>query len=337
MKTYRLIVVTVLVLLLGLPPTAVSAQASAAISFTFPTPNTFNVGDEVSFDLIITVNNVDPGVSGADIYVKYDPEVVRVPASPNSVAEARPDFFGASNFSVNEVTQCPDGTLSCIHLVVAGPAQATHSGAVARFHFVGKARGTTCFSVVKSTLANANGFPVSHSTPKEQCVTVESPSEVTGTALRQGSPAYPNPGMGTLACSSVTATNGSKSFGPLNTDVNGKFKFGKLPNGTYAFRVTYPGYLASEKIGVIVNQKHVDLGATTLRGGDVNGDNAVNILDIGAVISKFGKTGAAVKSASADCSGADEPADINDDGQVNIGDLAIVAGNWLKTGPTLWQ
>jgi hypothetical protein len=74
-----------------------------------------------------------------------------------------------------------------------------------------------------------------------------------------------------------------------------------------------------------------------LRGGDVNADKAINILDIGAIISKFSSTGVNVRSDLADCTDADEPADINDDGNINISDLAIAAGNWGRTGPTPWQ
>ena len=124
----------------------------------------------------------------------------------------------------------------------------------------------------------------------------------------------------------------------IATAINGSFTFQNLPNGTYTFRAVYPGYLASVKNGVVIanNALAMDVGTTTLRGGDVNGDNAINILDIGAIISKFGRTGVAVKSVSANCSGADEPVDINDDGLINISDLAIAAGNWGLVGPTNW-
>jgi hypothetical protein len=80
----------------------------------------------------------------------------------------------------------------------------------------------------------------------------------------------------------------------------------------------------------------LDFGTVTLRGGDVNGDNAINILDIGAIISRFGRTGAAVRSSNPACTISDDPADINDDGIINISDLAIAAGNWGLVGPRDW-
>jgi hypothetical protein len=73
-----------------------------------------------------------------------------------------------------------------------------------------------------------------------------------------------------------------------------------------------------------------------LIGGDINNDAKINILDIGRIISLFGKTGVEVKSDAGGCYDGDEPADINDDGNINISDLAITAGNWGRTGPLVW-
>jgi hypothetical protein len=221
---------------------------------------------------------------------------------------------------------------------VAGPAQVTQNGVAARFHFRGLAEGSACFTVLQSALVNADGFNVTHVAALQQCVTIQYRVTVTGVAQRQGVPANPNTGGGTLTCSSVTAT-GTTSLGPVLTDVNGGFQLPNLQIGSYTIRATYPGYLPSQKAGITVvagGATTVNLATTSLRGGDVNGDNAINILDIGSIISKFGQAGVAVKSASANCSTTDEPADINDDGLVNISDLAIAAGNWGSVGPTVW-
>jgi hypothetical protein len=333
MKTHQWILITVLVLSLAMPVTGVSAaDRSASISLTAPIPSQVQVGGEVAFDLVIAAANIAPGVTGADIYLKYNPAVVAPPAAPASVAVAMPDFFGDSNVSVNEITQCPGSTSTCVHLVLAGPAQGTHTGVAARFHFKATADGTACFSIFQSTLADANGFLVDHSESQDQCVPVTLNATATGVVLRQGVPANPNVGGGNLSCTTVSVT------GTTTTDTTGKFTLTGLKIGTYTFRATYPGYLASEKAGIIIggSTTTIDVGTTTLRGGDVNGDNAINILDIGSIISKFGKTGFAVRSASANCTVQDEATDINDDSLVNISDLAIAAGNWGLTGPTRW-
>lgn len=332
----------ILIVLLALPATTASAAAAASISLTAPVPNPGTVGSEVSFDLAINVTDINPGVAGAEVYLGYNPALVSPPSTPNGAAEVLPDFFGTSNISINEVlpaAQCPGGTSPCIHLVLAGPPQVTHNAVAARFHFRGLAEGSACFTVLQSVLVDANGFNVTHTPATQQCATIKFLVSISGVAQRQGVPANPNTGGGTLSCTIVTVS-GTANAGPINTDATGAFKVDNLQVGTYTFRAVYPGYLATEKAGVIVaanGPATINLGITILRGGDVNGDNAINILDIGAIISKFGKTGLAVKSASVNCSGADESADINDDAAVTISDLAIAAGNWGKTAPTAWQ
>jgi dockerin type I repeat protein len=354
MNTPKWIIVIVLVLALSMPVTPVSAQArSASIGLTSPLPIPGLIGGDVNFNLTIDVANIDPGVAGAEIYVSYDPGVVEPPASPIGVAEALPDFFGVSNIGINELLpkeECPPptgGPLPCVHLVVAGPAQITHSGAAVRFHFRGKAPGRACFAVLKSVLADADGFDVPHmiAPPNPQCVDIVPRATVKGKVLRQGTPANP-PGPGTLACSEVMILSGGTVVSSAFTDVFGNFTLPPLPLGTYTVRATYSGYLASA-IMITVSYPGplvIDLGPTTLRGGDVNdvsdvtGDGKINILDIGEVISEFTTIGAAVGSSTPGaCGGPEDSADINDDGNVNIYDLAIGAGNWGCTSPTLWM
>ncbi len=331
MKTYKRIFVVMLALALILPTVTVNAQGarSAAITFTTATPNPAEVGDQIVFDLNLSIANIEPGVSGVDIYLEYDATV--------TFAEVLPDFFGAASVRVNELTTCPSGVGTCVHLVLAGTPQVTKSGMLARLYFDAAAKGDACFSVVQSALVDADGFQVVHTLPVEQCVTVSQPLPLTmiGTALRQGAPANPNPGAGALTCTLVTV-NGTA----FKTDAAGSFLVDSMAlevGVPYTIRAAYPGYLSSEKtftipVGTVAP---FNVGITTLHGGDVNGDATINILDIGVITGKFGDTGLVVGSASADCSTLDDPADINDDGQINISDLAIAAGNWAASA-TAW-
>lgn len=324
-----------------LPTPTPPLPRSAALTFTPPVPNPVLVGSEVVFEVGLSVANIIPGVTGAELYISYNPAFVQSPTSPGTpVAEVLPNFFGTSNVSVNEVlpaASCPGGAAPCVHLVVAGPAQVTKTGAVARLHFTGVAEGSACFGLLQSALVDADGYAVQHAAPAQVCATVQFRGTVTGTVLRQGVPANPNPGGGTYACASVTAV-GATTIGPVNTSAIGAFSLGNLPIGTYTFRATYPGYLSSERTGVVIDGTvlTVSIDQTRLRGGDVNGDNVINILDVGQIIGKFGQTGAAVRSASATCTVTDEPADVNDDSIINISDLAIAAGNWNQVGPRSW-
>lgn len=338
MKTYQWVIAICLVLALGLSTTAASAEGvrSASLTLTPPTPNQVRPDVEFVFNLVISAANVTPGLTGADIYLQYDPALVAPPTAPAVVAEALPDFFGNTSVSVNEITQCPGTTDTCVHLVVAGLPKETQTGTVARFHFQGIDGGQACFTIVSSTLVDADGFAVDHTPAQAQCVSIIKYTTVNGAALRQGVPANPNAGGGTPACTSVSISG--QATASVFTDAAGAFSLPETMPGTYAFRAAYSGYLSSEKANLVVTDgaMTLDAGSTTLRGGDVNGDNAINILDIGTIISKFGKTGFVVLSATSDCAGTDEPADINDDGVVNISDLAIAVGNWGLTGPTVW-
>lgn len=346
MQLPKLLVIFIALALLLQAPMSARAETTmpqvvptAVISLTAPMPAIPAVGGDVSVDLMINVANVVPGVAGGDIYLGYNPTLVTPPTGADSAVEVLPGFFGSTTVNIVEVlpaAQCPGGTSPCVRLVVAGPAQITKNGVSARFHFRGIAPGSACFTVLKSSLSDADGYLVEHTIGSQQCATIQTRT-VTGVVLRQGVQANPNPGGGTLACSSVSAI-GTWTLGPVNTDVTGRFILNNLPTDSYKFRATYPGYLAVEKTGVVVtnNTLTLDLGTVTLRGGDVNGDNAINILDIGAIISKFGRTGVAVRSSSPSCNINDEPTDINDDGIVNISDLAIAAGNWGMVGPRGW-
>jgi hypothetical protein len=158
-----------------------------------------------------------------------------------------------------------------------------------------------------------------------------------GIAVRQGTPANPNLGGGSLACTDVRSISSGITFGPAFTDVTGTFQLTNLISGIHKIQATYPGYLSAEKtLTISAGSLSTNLGSVTLIGGDINNDAKINILDIGRIISLFGKTGVEVKSDAGGCYDGDEPADINDDGNINISDLAITAGNWGRTGPLVW-
>lgn len=353
MNTHKWIVTIMLVLALAMPATSVSAQSpSTSVSFSPPTPNPGVVGGDISFTLVLNVANIVPGVAGVEIWFTYPAAFV----TPSPTVEPLPDFFGPSVVTSYEIFPPPAGCPAtapvvgpCIHLVVAGPAQVTRSGAAARFHFVGIAPApppaSVCFGLATAVaMVDANGFPVvaPPALPVPQCVPIV-PSIVTGIVLRQGTPAVP-PGPGTLACSEVRVISGGVViFGPVFTGPAGAFAIplvGSLAGGVHTLRAEYPGYLASQNtITIGTGGGLLDVGPTTLRGGDINGDNRINILDVGIIIGNFGAIGVPVRSsAPGACPGPDEPADINDDGVVNISDLAIIAGaNFGMVGPTPWQ
>lgn len=337
-----------LVLALSMPATPVSAQTTT-ITLTPPTPNPALIGDDINFALVINATDVVPGVAGVDIYLTYNPLYVTPSKSPLGVVEPLPDFFGPSNITWYEIqdpcTVHPGAGLPCIHLVAAGPAQVTHSAAVARFHFQAIAvipPPGTSFTVLLTPkmVVDANGFPVVPPPVLPPAISVGIVDRiVTGIVLRQGTPVPGSPG--TLACSEVRLIgSGGVVFGPVFTDGAGVFILTNPPSGVQTLQAKYPGYLPSGKTITISTggPSSINVGATTLRGGDVNDSVSINILDVGTIISKFMSAGVAVRSDVPDCADPDEPVDINDDGSIDISDLGILAGaNWGLVGVQPWQ
>jgi hypothetical protein len=354
MNTHKWIVTIALVLALAMQAAPVSAQSPAtSVTLSLPTPHPGVIFTDLSFTLGLDVANIVPGVAGIDVFVAFNTFFIGLNPSV-SVVEQLPDFFGPS--MVTSVTTfdfgtCPVGPAgtSCIHLVAAGPAQSTRSGAIARFHFfpdsITAPGTTTCFSVLSIQMVDSNGNTVATppALPAPQCTPIIDNS-VVGIVLRQGTPAAaPNAGGGTLACSFVKALPGGvlNVFNSVNTNAPmGDFSiFPFMPPIVTTLRAEYPGYLPSQKVITVSTTGPVNAGTTTLRGGDINGDNRINILDVGILLPNFGVVGVDVRSdAAGGCGDGDQPADINDDGTIDIRDIAIIAGtNFGLVGPTPWQ
>jgi hypothetical protein len=342
------IVLLAVALLLGAFVFSASAkgQVGARTVFQSPLPQSANVflsngpvtpvnlGGEFTFDVGLDVANVITGVAAAEVYIGYPVGSIAPVSSPGlPIAEILPDFFGTSSVSVNEITAtCPNGAASCAHLVVAGPPQITKRGAIARYHFKPLIEGQICITLITAALADTDGYPVPNTLGTQVCITVVPSHTITGTVQRQGTPANPNAGGGTWMCSQVKASTGQSTL----TTVSGSFTLA-VPANVFSIEASYSGFLkAAKSFSLPSDGLAYSAGTVRLLGGDANGDGVINILDIGSVISEFGRTGLPVRSAVAGCAGADDPNDINDDGTVNIGDLAIAAGNWGKVGPIVW-
>jgi hypothetical protein len=76
-----------------------------------------------------------------------------------------------------------------------------------------------------------------------------------------------------------------------------------------------PGYLSGQKANPQDN-----LGSLTLPGGDVTGDNLIDIFDIATIGRSYGDSG-------------NSQVDINRDGFINIFDLVLSASNYGLKGP----
>ncbi len=92
--------------------------------------------------------------------------------------------------------------------------------------------------------------------------------------------------------------------------------------GTLVITASRPGYLDAQATVNAAPDEPLDLGATTLYGGDVTNDNLIDIGDLSYLGAKFHTS--------------DSVGDINGDGVVDILDLSVAAANFEMSGPTPW-
>jgi hypothetical protein len=125
---------------------------------------------------------------------------------------------------------------------------------------------------------------------------------------------------------SVSSSLTSVRFDRERTEESGQFAIATSHGeGFYTIVVAAPGYLSAESdrpIKMTVDSV-IDIGEIMLYGGDVNGDNRIDIRDLAYVAWSFDEY--------------DVKADINRDGQVDILDLTLTAGNFGRLGPTVWH
>jgi len=353
---FRRIIAIFLAVILSLPATSVSAAGTLTVTLASANVSPIFVGSELNIDLIFSAVDVSPNVSLATIYLSYDPDFVEpigYPADANTAVVARPGFFDSTPIFVSSFVLTdlfPDGCPApthCVYLMVGGLAPTTKTGAVARFRFTVKAEGEVKFDVKKLDVKDVDGSDIAGITPTSDVklsVTAYSDTtgssgntKITGNVLKKGMP------PGSNECIKISAAPTGSTFSiPDKTDLNGGFNNLYLSPGTYNLKAEDPGYVSSQKsltIKPLGQPDSLDVGTTVLRGGDVNKDNAINMIDIQMIINKYGRTAGFVGCVDPNTVpyGWLDPIDINDDQIINISDLAIAAGNYgLTTANTTW-
>jgi hypothetical protein len=106
----------------------------------------------------------------------------------------------------------------------------------------------------------------------------------------------------------------------LWTGSDGTYAYVTAP-GTHTLTFSYAGYLRGCQVVTGHAGQTTTVPDITLAGGDVNGDNRIDILDLSSVGANFGSV-----------SPSPSTADVNGDGLVDIIDIVLVAKNFQKAG-----
>ena len=146
-------------------------------------------------------------------------------------------------------------------------------------------------------------------------ITVLPFATVSGTVRYQGR--LDHAGITVTATGPVTRTATTDSAGNFMLD---------LEAGVYQIVAQADGYLPASTTVTVTSGQAITLPGTVLKGGNANGDGAINIGDATLVAANFGL---AVPPA-------DARADINGDGIVNVQDLAILGSNYGLSGEQPW-
>ena len=295
---------------------------SAHLSFA-PTLTLIPVGGTT--DIYIHLNSVRD-LYGYQLQVSYAPSVVSATATFVNTW-----FNTASDASIvpGWNAACSSGIcqFAVTKLNPALPIQG--SGILAKITLTGLSPGTSTISFSSSLLADRNGTPISRTSGTTN-ITVYGSATVSGVVALQGRLTPIDPG-------SVKFTDQSGTF-PVTTvlfDANsGAFTavLPVLPSGTpYTIDAAHVLYLTNRQSRIINLADTINLGTTTLKGGDANNDGTISIADLTCIGGDFGKSGNDIGT----CSGTGSP-DINKDSIVNILDLVLAGGNYGLSSPLTW-
>jgi hypothetical protein len=237
---------------------------------------------------------------------------------------------------LNAYGQLGDGTVNVtqVPVPVSGLTDVTAIGA-GGFHSLAVRRNGTAWSWGDNNFAQlGDGTTASRSTPG----TVLNVSEISAVAggynhsLFLQTPVQAGTVEGTITLQGIAANAPAQTltfaFSPsiIRTAIvrgNGVYSVSGVPAGTYTVRIKGAKYL-TEAAAVTVTANATTTLNLTLKTGDANDDNAVDITDLLALIAHYNQ----VSPASSYL----EAADFNGDGSNDITDLLLLIGNYNQMG-----
>jgi hypothetical protein len=245
---------------------------------------------------------------GVDLHITYNPNVVEVvDADPTEegVQVGLGALFDGVDFLV-VTNQVEDGVIDFVATRQAPSPVFSGTTSIIDITWLGQGAGQTDVVIMQADLANPDGQPLEVAVENGQ-IQVGTVVIITGQVELQGSSDH----------SGATVTNGHTQ---IQTGADGRFQIEVPPDQPYSLLISAPGYLSAQTEGAAsAGSTAIEVGPLKLLGGDVTGDDRVNIFDLSYMGSRYG--------------GNDPTADINRDGGVNIFDLTVTASNYGRFGP----
>jgi hypothetical protein len=282
------------------------------------------VGGTASSEVFVQLKDVRPGIEGLRLVLTFDPQIVHVEDADqdalNGTQVVVSQFF---EHLQNTVENQADNVRGEIKLALAQgegtPIEETVSWRkVAMITWIGQQAGNSAVTVgQESRFTAADGQTYPPSAWDNATVYARLPGQIRGRVLLQGRDEH--------ASTQVTSSLSASRVDRTDTELDGSFVLTvSHGEGFYTVSASAAGYLTaqgSRPIKLTVGSE-IDLGTVTLQGGDVNGDDVIDIRDLSFVAYHLG--------------GGDVQADANVDGKVDILDLTMLAGNFGEVGPTTW-
>lgn len=282
------------------------------------------VGGAASSEVLVHLEDVRPGIVRLRLVIEFDPQVVHVQDADNDAGNGTQiglaTFFDGTQRVVENLVDNAQGKITLTLAQGEGsPVEQIASWAkLASIVWIGQRAGNSSLRISEQsrfTAADGQAYPPSalhHGT-----AFVRLPGQIRGRVELQGRTAHGN----TLVTSSLSATRTDRSY----TELNGSFAITvSHGEGFYTLSASAAGYLTAigdRPIKLTVGSE-IELEPVTLLGGDVNGDNRIDIRDLSYVAYHL--------------DAPDAQSDVNGDAQVDILDLTMIAGNFGTTGPTTW-
>ena len=309
--------------------TTVDITAPTPITITI-SPLTTTIGISSTFTVDVVIEAGDQPVDGVEAHLDFDSDYLTVIDADGNPTDS---IIGGTTFP-HELQNSVDNSQGTIDyaagILVGEPLTGTITLATIRFQAITETLDsctpiTFVFTPPRKTDVVYEGQSVldAHT---DGCVSIEGGACITGAVTLQGRPEPPDPSWSIPATFTLYPPGGVTpidTFTPT-TDESGTFTVCEIPPATYDLCVKNAHTLSNKKSNVDTapGPNSTDLG--TLREGDTNDDDCVNITDFSFLRLSFAK-----------CAGDPEfnpGADFNEDGCVNISDFSLLRMSFGECG-----